>query len=475
MLSMPLGSELTNLIPTITLSERARVMPASGDGQDFTNPIDYTVTAEDGTQRIYEVTVGIFPVVSYNPYEGNRLGAGDLYKEDLFTVSNIEPRNYNYKVTLGSYEREGVATAVGNDFDISIVDPNSTNNGSDQVVNSMNNESMPDGEVNLSISIDRMQYFNQTINKEQYSLKTSEDVQGIQHDLVGDYELMNDVDMIGLDFIPIGYDIDSSIGGHVGGKFNGSIEGRGYTISNVTITYDNRYIGFISYAEINSELNNIALINTNSNSISSNLYKGGLVGFNLGVITNSYITGNVSGRFYVGGLVGENRGDIENSYSEVVVGGGIVIGGLAGRNYRTIRNSYAIGSVSGDTVVGGLVGDNRGDIENSYAIGSVSAVVPSVGGLVGDNRTEGVITSSYWDIGISEQNISSGDGIGINPTEGTNTIRDDGDGTYSAMDDSNTNVDVFVDWKFGTDNSNPWVYLGDSQWPILYWQEEAQP
>ncbi len=43
------------------------------------------------------------------------------------------------------------------------------------------------------------------------------------------------------------------------------------------------------------------------------------------------------------------------------------------------------------------------------------------------------------------------------------------------MDGNNATVDVFDGWSFGNDDVNPWVYLDDGQWPILYWQEEAQP
>ena len=45
--------------PTITFSEYATLSPASGVSQDFSNAkiVQYTVTAEDGTQDIYSVRV----------------------------------------------------------------------------------------------------------------------------------------------------------------------------------------------------------------------------------------------------------------------------------------------------------------------------------------------------------------------------------------------------------------------------------
>lgn len=52
------GTDLSNLTPTITISESASINPASGFPQDFSNPVIYTVTAEDDeTSKLWTVTV----------------------------------------------------------------------------------------------------------------------------------------------------------------------------------------------------------------------------------------------------------------------------------------------------------------------------------------------------------------------------------------------------------------------------------
>ena len=56
-LTLPIGSSLTNLTPTITISEGAIVIPNTGVAQDFTNPVTYTVVAKDATTKEYVVTV----------------------------------------------------------------------------------------------------------------------------------------------------------------------------------------------------------------------------------------------------------------------------------------------------------------------------------------------------------------------------------------------------------------------------------
>ena len=56
-LTVPYGTEILNLVPKISISEESSVMPASGESQNFTNPVTYTVTAEDSTTQTYTVSV----------------------------------------------------------------------------------------------------------------------------------------------------------------------------------------------------------------------------------------------------------------------------------------------------------------------------------------------------------------------------------------------------------------------------------
>lgn len=56
--SVPQNTNISNLTPTITLSPFATVHPVSGVSQDYTSPVQYVVTAEDGVaQQTYTVNV----------------------------------------------------------------------------------------------------------------------------------------------------------------------------------------------------------------------------------------------------------------------------------------------------------------------------------------------------------------------------------------------------------------------------------
>jgi hypothetical protein len=56
-ITVPAGTDLTALVPTIIVSEYATVSPESGVANNFTNSVDYTVTAEDGSRASYLVMV----------------------------------------------------------------------------------------------------------------------------------------------------------------------------------------------------------------------------------------------------------------------------------------------------------------------------------------------------------------------------------------------------------------------------------
>jgi len=59
-LHMPYGYDIRALAPTFQISPRATISPASGSTWNFTSPVSYTVTAEDGiTKNTYSVEVFI--------------------------------------------------------------------------------------------------------------------------------------------------------------------------------------------------------------------------------------------------------------------------------------------------------------------------------------------------------------------------------------------------------------------------------
>ncbi|OHB17730.1 MAG: hypothetical protein A2749_01680 [Parcubacteria group bacterium RIFCSPHIGHO2_01_FULL_45_26] len=63
--TVPFGTNVTTLVPTIVTSIWASVSPASGVAQDFTNLVTYTVTAADSSTQAYVVTVTVAPATNH--------------------------------------------------------------------------------------------------------------------------------------------------------------------------------------------------------------------------------------------------------------------------------------------------------------------------------------------------------------------------------------------------------------------------
>jgi filamentous hemagglutinin family protein len=167
---------------------------------------------------------------------------------------------------------------------------------------------------------------------------------------------------------------------------------------------------------------------TSNAAVSGKFAVGGLVGMtNSGAtVTGSSSSGAVSGSgnsglAKAGGLVGYNGGVINQSFATGTVGSTVeAVGGLAGYNSGSITKSYATGSVSGGRSVGGIVGYNTGNISDSYATGNVSGTTggavanAQLGGIAGYSGG-GAIARSYTTSALSATGFSDVHGaIGLN-------------------------------------------------------------
>lgn len=76
--TLPAGTDATKLVPTITVSDKAAISPASNVAQDFSKPVTYTVTAEDGSTQGYIVNIKVtalpLTITNVSPNSGR---AGD--------------------------------------------------------------------------------------------------------------------------------------------------------------------------------------------------------------------------------------------------------------------------------------------------------------------------------------------------------------------------------------------------------------
>ncbi len=218
----------------------------------------------------------------------------------------------------------------------------------------------------------------------------------VNKDLTAHYIMVNDIDLAGETYLQpfITRDTNPTYGNY-GEPFSGVFDGNGFAIRNLKISGATRndYIGLFGYIGQTGEVKNLGLVNCN---VTGEMRVGGLAGYNLGNISNSYSTGtvNCSGS-NTGGLVGYNdSGVISNCYSTATVTGNDQTGGLVGFNSGDISNSYAAAKTTGAAYVGGLIGKSYGNVYSCHSSNSVTGSGSYVGGLVGYNYYH-IISDSY--------------------------------------------------------------------------------
>ena len=256
--------------------------------------------------------------------------------------------------------------------------------------------------------------------------------------------LEKNIDLTGKDWTPIGTSFDNS--------YTGTFDGGGHTITGLTITTKDQFVGLFGYLNRAGTVKNVVMegIQITSNHMFGNT--GGVAGFSWGTIENCSVSGSVSGTKCVGGVVGAQKaGSITGCSSSATVKGTVDVGGVAGEKWGSMTACYATGNVTleidspKNLSGGGLVGFNGGSsVLACYATGNVTSTGSStgnvhIGGFLGDNYT--TVTACYW-----KNNHEQGIGYNNKVTEATKV-----DGTD-------------VTWQKAVDAMNTALQTAGSKW-----------
>jgi len=97
-LSLPYGTNVASLEPSIKVSNGALVSPASGIKQDFSSAVTYTVTAEDGTSQEYVAAVSVVKSTNNSILQFSF----DELKPSVLGVINEEEKTISLQVPIGT-------------------------------------------------------------------------------------------------------------------------------------------------------------------------------------------------------------------------------------------------------------------------------------------------------------------------------------------------------------------------------------
>ena len=429
--------------PTLEFTHRtARVTIELKPGTGFTSVAGATVSlvrlsADNGNPtaiktynasgNTYEALTAPQTVAAGNPFVRVDLGGGTFYFRPQNDVVLEAGNRYTYIVkvnatgltlegcTIGSWTDGGGESGAAEDLGYSI-----QNDGSYTVYNAnglMNvAELVNGGKTDINITLDK------------------------------------NIDLTGKDWTPIGTDYDNS--------YTGTFDGGGHTITGLTITTNDEYVGLFGY------LGNFGKFGTVKNVVMDGIqitcnhrlgYAGGVAGYSRGTIENCSVSGSVSGTVSVGGVVGAQRdGSITGCSSSATVKGTLNVGGVAGQTIfgATLTACYATGNViieidrTQNISGGGLVGFNDGiSLLSCYATGNVTSTGSStgyvhIGGFLGDNYI--TVTACYWKNNHEQ-------GIGYNRISSTKATKVDGTSVTwkNAVDAMNTALqDKGLEWRY---------------------------
>ena len=182
--------------------------------------------------------------------------------------------------------------------------------------------------------------------------------------------LDNDLSLSDVDFQPIPL-------------FNGSFDGRGHSIFDLSLTDPLAPCGFFLETGMDAIVKNLAVTGTVMPGGDNNM-TGGLVGLNRGCVLNCSFSGTVAGKLETGGLVGRNEvtGIVTGCRSTATVSGLSQIGGVCGVNYGTLVSCDSSCYVNTESVDPSLQLD---DIDTSSLLNFFHSLTTETAGITTDS------------------------------------------------------------------------------------------
>lgn len=288
-------------------------------------------------------------------------------------------------------------------------------------------------------------------------IKTPDDLKAMANNLSGKYILMNDIDLAGIEWEPIGH-LDPDADNPWETAFSGVLNGNGFSIKNLTVKDDGTSDAVGLFGVTNgAEIKDVILENIDVSA--PNEYNetavGGLIGISRDTnIDNVTVTGSVSGHQNIGGLIGKEMDSsnfgkvtISNVNANVDVNGSFYSGGLIGYVNSTAQNSLVL--------------------ENCHTSGDINITDSSAGGLIGEaGKTVITVNNCSSSMNISKTGEEdTGLSWLLDDTSRIGGIIGNCNGTFISICNSNFTGTLNCDDEFKGENYG-W-YMNDAQVSIF--------
>ena len=242
---------------------------------------------------------------------------------------------------------------------------------------------------------------------------TVSDLINIRNALNGHYVLMADIDISGIDWMPLGASSEG-LNGLTSNNFTGVIDGNNHTISGLKMTNfmeSMRSYGFVGYNYGTIKNLNLTNVNISITGITKDVYAGGICGYNSGLISNCSVQGEISisshsGSYesIVGGIVGKlNALSLETNFSPKIdnctnnanVSANTYAGGVVGLSIYSngYEKCFNNGDICSPNIAGGIVGYSYGDTFIQCKNAGVVKGNKEAGGILGATVQDSLFSS----------------------------------------------------------------------------------
>lgn len=276
-----------------------------------------------------------------------------------------------------------------------------------------------------------------------YKIATIGDLQCVRDNLTANYEIINDIDADGVEFVTLG---------RPSAPFMGTLKGNGHTISNFTLSGTGDPNAMFSYAD-KAVISGINFLNPTVN-ISGSSYNALLASqIQRTTISDVHVVGlSVDSKAAVefGALVNTaslNSAIIDCSVSNASISlpNASIVGGIVAdtRTGATVASSAFTGSITAKSVVGGILGtasSNAGGITDCHVDADLAAE-NIVGGIVGEMDHRILVDRCYVEGNLSASKtfgtriVNKGYAVGgIAGSIATLYLNDDNSGDDSQQD-----------------------------------------
>ena len=255
----------------------------------------------------------------------------------------------------------------------------------------------------------RQQEVDRILSQAEYNgIKMLEGTEPTGGGVTGKYILMNDIDLAGYDWEPVGASDN---------RFYGELNGNGYVIRNLSINSDKDFVGLFAYLN-EATVSNLGIENANIKSTSTHhvlvgILTGGYDRYDGAFFENCYVTGSINtvstDRWSsIGGLMGEcstgQGGDIINCYTNVTINSnygrvGSFCGSESDAGFGNITNSYYVDNLPSISAIGG---GSSGHGETNVTMTMLNALIIPPTALAGDKT----ISLQIGTMGDSNSQIS---------------------------------------------------------------------